>query len=115
MAIIEDGTKLEHVKADNFINEHVDQFVGIAFASGNELKVAITFGRDLMDLAFETFTAMQGHENAFNTTVPPEAFTLSRLDVAQLSMPLETAKRLRDLLNSLIDAPQPTFIQRSGQ
>jgi len=115
MAIIENGTKLEHVKSENFVNEHVDQFVGIAFASGNELKVAITFGRDLMDLAFETFNSMPGHENAFNTTVPPEAYTLSRLDVAQLSMPLETAKRLRDLLTKLIDVPQPSFIQQPGQ
>lgn len=110
MPLIQDGTKLVHVKAPGFIAEHIDQFVGIAYASGSEMKVAITFGRDQMSLKHEVFSQIPGHPDGFNTLVPDDAYDLSRVDFAQLSMPLATAMRLRDLLSTLIDQPLPSFV-----
>ncbi|MBH3440502.1 hypothetical protein [Pseudomonas luteola] len=101
--IFKDGGKLTHIRAENFINEPIDQFVAVSYASGNEPKISITFGRDEMLVNHETFREISPNSNLFRTEVSDNDYMVKRIDLANLTISIETAKRLRDLLNEMIE------------
>lgn len=100
---IREGGKLNHKRAEGFINEPVDQFVGVAFQSADQIKISVTFGRDEMVIDTETFRELAPGAGAFRSEAGPEDFTLTRLDFANLVMSLRTAERLRNMLTDILN------------
>ncbi|MDH0120818.1 hypothetical protein N7325_13450 [Stutzerimonas stutzeri] len=103
MALV-DGDKLHHIKDPRFIHEYADQVLGIGFASANEPKVSLTFGRDLMDVEYETFREV--HPGVFQTVAEGDGLSPKRIDFATFTMSLDAASRLRDLLTQMIEKAQ---------
>ena len=97
---IKDGEKLLHIQAPNYVNEFVDQVVGLGMQAGDE-KFAITFGRDQLQVIHETYKVIS--ETAYQTGLHEDGFTVSRLDFATLTMSVGTATRLRDMLSDMIN------------
>lgn len=104
---IQNGQKLLHIQAPNYVNEFVDQVVGLGMQAGDE-KFAITFGRDQLQVTHETYKVIS--ENAYQTLLNEDGFTVNRLDFATLTMSIGTATRLRDMLTDMINNAVPTQI-----
>lgn len=103
MTIIKDGARLIHVKAPNYVNEVVDQFVALGYGAGQESKVALTFGKDILDVTHEVFRP-QGDGVSFQTVVDGDCHELQRIDYATMVLSIHAAIRLRDTLNEVIAA-----------
>jgi hypothetical protein len=106
MSEIKAGGKLVHVRAPGFVNETVDQLVGLTYSTGNEHRFAMTFGRDQLTIDQETLNEVA--PGVFQARPSPEDYTLTRVDFATLTMNLDAAKRFRDALNQMIDAAEST-------
>jgi hypothetical protein len=86
-----EGKKLLHVKSPTFLNEMVDAFNVTVVHTGHGPKVMITAGRDSMDVHSETFAAKDG---GFTTIATEDDSSLVRYSVANLTIPMESAKGL---------------------
>ncbi|MEG4315381.1 hypothetical protein U8L64_10260 [Pseudomonas sp. FIP_A4] len=98
---ISDGMKLTHLQDERFINEYADQIIGFGFSATTEAKIALTFGRDLVQIKHEVFK--EAAPGTFQTIMTEEGFEVTRIDFATFTMSLDAAVRLRDLLNQMIE------------
>ncbi|MQU28246.1 hypothetical protein GHO29_17345 [Pseudomonas helleri] len=89
------GTKLKHVKSDRFISEVADQ-VNIAVMQGNDgtTRLGLIFARDTLDLLNETFIASPENPNQIALSITPDDVQPFRLQLANLTLSLDAAKRL---------------------
>lgn len=101
---IKAGGKIAHIEAPNYINEYVDQLVGITYGSGTEHRFSMTFGRDRLKISGETLTEIA--PGTFQAQPTEDDYTLARVDFATLSMNIESAVRFRDALTQMIDVAQ---------
>jgi hypothetical protein len=104
MADMIEGEKLPHIQAPNFISEYADQIVGIGFGTGSESKVSLNFGRERIDILNETLKEISPGE--FQSVIDRSNFSVTRQDFATISMSIEAAKRLAEVLAQIISAPQ---------
>lgn len=104
MSEIKAGGKLVHVPAPGYINEIVDQLVGLTYHSAGEVRFSMTFGRDLLKLHQETLHEVGA--GLYQAQATPEDYELTRLDFATFTMNLGAAMRFRDALNQMIDAAE---------
>ena len=102
---IKQGGKVAHIEAPNYINEYVDQLVGITYSSGAEHRFSMTFGRDRLQITGETLTEIA--PGTYQTQPMEDDYTLARVDFATLSMNLDSAVRFRDALTQMIDGANP--------
>ena len=105
--MLANGSKIEHVRANNFIAEMVDSFNVSAIQTGSGAKISIVVGRDMLSLRQETLTEQEG---GFRTEVLPDDMVLSRHVVANLSIPLENAKQLIIALQTAIAQIEPLAV-----
>lgn len=89
--MLENGSKIKHVRSDNFIAEMVDSFNISAIQTAAGSKISLIVGRDMLSVNQETLEAREG---GFGTVVLPDDMILTRHVVANLSMPLDSAKQL---------------------
>lgn len=111
MSEIKAGGKLVHVRAPGFINEPVDQLVGLNYNAGNEHRFSMTFGRDQLQVNQESLTEIAA--GVFQAQPTEEDYTLTRIDFATLTMNLGSVKRFRDALNQMIDAAESATLPPS--
>lgn len=104
MSMITPGGKLIHVQAPNYVNEPVDQLVGLTYNSGAEHRFSMTFGRDQLHLTGETLKEIS--PGIFQTQAMPDDYSLTRIDFATFTMNMESAIRFRDALTQMIEAAQ---------
>lgn len=79
--------RLPHKKAPNFINEYVDRFSITNMLNGGEQSIAITMGRDVLEIVDELVSedGLQPHR---------EGFEVFRRNVATVTIPVAGAKAL---------------------
>lgn len=99
--MFEKGNKLVHVKSPNFINEMVDSFSITAIHGGHGPKIMITAGRESVDIKNETFIE---NEKGITTEVGEGDSVMTRFTVANLAVPLESARSFAKTLQYTIDA-----------
>lgn len=97
--MLANGLKIPHVHADNFISEMVDSFNVAAVQTGSGTKIAIIIGRDMLNIKQET---MLQRGDGFATQALQEDVALVRHVVANLTVPLESAKGFLEALRSTI-------------
>lgn len=113
--MIEKGGKLKHVKSPTFVNEMVDSFNITAIHTGSGPKVMISAGRDSIDVIQETFVEKDG---ALVTEAQEGDSILVRYAVANLTVPLESARSLAAVLQETIekyDSAMAQHLQGQGQ
>jgi predicted ATP-binding protein involved in virulence len=94
-----EGTKLKHIKSPTFVNEMVDAFNITVIHTGHGPKVMVTAGRDSIDVQNETFITK---DNGMATVVKEDDSVLVRYTVANLTIPLESARSLAKALHESI-------------
>ena len=104
MSLITEGGKLIHVQAPNYVNEPVDQLVGLTYSSGAEHRFSMTFGRDQLHISGETLKEIS--PGVFQTQPLPEDYSLTRIDFATFTMNMDATIRFRDALTQMIEAAQ---------
>lgn len=95
------GSKLKHVKSPSFVNEMVDSFNITAVHTGHGAKLMMSVGRDYVDVISETFVEKDG---GIVTEGRPEDSELVRYSVANLCIPMDSARSLMKTLQETIEA-----------
>jgi len=104
--MLTNGSKVEHVLANNFISEMVDAFNVSGIQTGVGAKISVIVGRDVLSVRKETLTANLG---GFRSEVLAEDMVLSRHVVANLTIPLENAKSLIAALQTAVMQMESTL------
>lgn len=95
---------LEHRQSNSFIIEHVDRFVVTGIQSNLGTSIALTVGRDSVEISHEEIIPI---EDGGGTRLTEGCINSFRLDVATLQMSTDAAKSLADAIYSLLkDNPQ---------
>lgn len=87
-----------HQRATSYVDEHVDKFDAFTLSWNGADAVHLTFGRDTLLVQ----TSRLEHFQDRPTESRSGKVDLFRLDVAGISMPIETAKELAKTLNRMI-------------
>jgi len=89
------GHRIEHKKAPNFIREPVESVnIGLMNSSDGGAKISLTFSRDEMDITHEVLVASAANPENLIPLVPTEALSTYRLEFANLTLSIATAKNL---------------------
>lgn len=91
-------TEIPHERLGSFIDEHVDKYSAYSIQWNGEAAVHLTFGRDSLRLG----TTRLVHFDDAPAQDDSGRLEVVRLDVAAISMPLATAKRLSETLARMI-------------
>ncbi|CAB5644143.1 hypothetical protein [Pseudomonas asiatica] len=100
--MIQGGTKLRHIKADNYITEMVDQF-NVAGTGGDQpgsQRIILIAGRNEVEITEETLVEVTPGNLQAQTL--PDAMVMTRKVYANLSMTLESAQGLVQALQQAI-------------
>jgi len=88
-----------HQRGTSYIDEHVDKFDAFSISWNGTEAIHLTFGRDTL--------AVQTSRLVHFTDSPAKAeagkVELFRLDVAGISMPIETARQLAETLTKMVE------------
>lgn len=98
--MIIEGAKIKHVKSPNFISEMADQFNLAGLQTGAGGRVAMIIGRDQLDITQETMREIAPGQ--FQAQTDPEDLIMIRHVIANISIPLESAKALMVALGTAI-------------
>lgn len=101
--------KLNHRRAEKFIEEFADRFTLTGMQSGNGLAIALTLGRDSLEIKYENL--MPDGAGGMTSSMDEKCLDPYRLDLATFQMPLHAAKSLAEgLLNLVENAPGNTKV-----
>lgn len=97
------GHIIEHRPSPTFIRETVENVnIGTMTSSSGKSKISVFFTRDELDISHETLVNSKLNPEKLNPVVPEDAVKSIRLQVACLTMSVDTAKSLvRSLERSL--------------
>lgn len=90
-------TILQHIKASSYVDEQVDQFDAFAISWKDEDAIHLTFGRNTVNVKTTRFYVENGEAG-----VESGDMEVLRLDVAALTIPMDTARELVALLTKMI-------------
>ncbi|MHC8293592.1 hypothetical protein [Pseudomonas sp. LB3P58] len=109
LQMLVNGSKIPHVKSPNFISEMADSFNVAGLQTGSGSKISMIISRDQLDVTQETLVQQ---EIGFQAQVQDGDLVLTKHVVANITIPLDSAKALVIALQTAIDqipqAPSPT-------
>jgi hypothetical protein len=91
------GQLIHHVRANNFVDEQVDQFDAFSILWNGQEAVHVTFGRTSLTLKNSVFLVKDGATERATGDVD-----VHRLDVAAMTMSLDVARQLAEVLQRMI-------------
>lgn len=98
MSVITDTLEFPHQRSASFTDEYVDQFSAYTISWNGAEAVHLTFGRDSLEVKSSRLV----HYSDRPAESKSGKVDLFCLDVAAISMPIETARRLAETLNTMI-------------
>lgn len=98
----EGETRLHHRRSHHYIEEIADKFSLVTLQSGKEARVHIQFGRDSVFIGGETTSDFVDEDGGTRRRVSADNVDMYRLDVAGLSLPLETVRELHGVLGDIL-------------
>lgn len=112
--MFQNGSKLQHVKATNFIEESVDGVNIMAVGTSNgEHKITMLFSRNSVEVSHETFVDRgDGH---FEFRTEPDAVKMSKLVFANLTMSHAAAQGLVTALQRALEDQKSMQNEQEGQ
>lgn len=99
--LIADGKTIPHVKSANFVSEYTDQINVAGVQTADYGKIVVQFGRDELSVSQEVFVGMPN--GSFQLQTRDEDIQMTRYVFANLSMGVNTAKRLVEGLLAAIE------------
>jgi hypothetical protein len=94
--------KLQHKRADRFVEEFVDKFSLIGLQVGKESRVQIQFGRDSAFIDGESSVDFVREDGESRRRVEADDVSTYRLDVVGLTLPLEAVRELHGVLGTVL-------------
>ncbi|WP_053138189.1 hypothetical protein [Pseudomonas sp. CMR5c] len=89
------GHVILHKPASTFVRDVVEHVnVGSMTSSDGTIKISIFFSRDELEVTHETLVASKDDPEKLVPTIGQDAISAFRLDIANLSMSIKTAKAL---------------------
>ncbi|WP_332847573.1 hypothetical protein [Pseudomonas lactucae] len=98
--VIKNGLKIPHVRSENYISEFVDQFNVAGIKTQDYGKIVVVMGRDEISVKEEEFVSQP--DGTFGLRTSDEAVIMTRYIFANISMSIESARRLIDNLEGAI-------------
>lgn len=98
--MIKNGLKIPHVRSENYISEYVDQFNVAGIQTQDYGKIVVVMGRDEISVKEEEFFSQP--DGTFGLRTSDEAVIMTRYIFANISMSIESARRLIDNLEGAI-------------
>jgi hypothetical protein len=88
---------ISHIKASSYVDEQVDKFDAFSIAWNGSEAIHLTFGRNTVNVKNTKFFIQDGV-----SSVESGDMDVIRLDVAGLTIPLETARELASTLAAMV-------------
>lgn len=88
---------IQHIKATSYVDDQIDKFDAFGITWNGDEAIHVTFGRNTINIRNTRFYVEDGISGVESGEVD-----VLRLDVAGLTMPLDTAKELAETLLRMI-------------
>jgi hypothetical protein len=102
MSVVTHVYEIPHHRSKSYVDEHVDQFSAFQITWNDAEAIHLTFGRNSLSVK----TSRLEHYDDKPTESKTGEVEVFRLDVASVSMPIETAKDLVASLSRMISAAE---------